>query len=66
MLKSRKTQKKLAMTITAVLAGGSVFGACETRLRTALVDGSKNYIFSLFNPELLLNSSNNLFNLSGS
>ena len=54
------------MTITAILAGGSVFGACETRLRTALVDGSKNYILSLFNPELLLDANNNLFNLSGS
>lgn len=65
MLKSRKTQKKLAITITAILAGGSVFGACETRLRTALVDGSKNYIFSLFNAESFLNANSNLFNLSG-
>lgn len=66
MLKSRKTQKKLAMTITAILAGGSVFGACETRLRTALVDGSKDFIFSLFNPQLFLDTNSNLFNLSGS
>ena len=65
MLKSRKTQKKLATTITAILAGGSMFGACETRLRTALVDGGKNYIFSLFNPQLLLDSNSNLLNLSG-
>ena len=42
------------MTVAAALAGGSVFGACETRFRTALVDGTKNYFFTLLDPELFL------------
>ncbi len=34
----------------AVLAGGSLFQTCETRLRDAFVQGTRDYISVLLNP----------------
>jgi hypothetical protein len=40
--------------MAAALAGGSLFSACDTRLRDAAVDGSKSYLFSLLDPTALI------------
>ncbi len=45
---------KLALAMAAALAGGSLFSACDTRLRDAAVDGSKSYLFSLLDPTTLI------------
>lgn len=37
---------KLRSAVVAALAGGSVFGACEARLKDALVGGSTSYLLS--------------------
>lgn len=50
-------RRKLRMarwTLTAALAGGSLFGACEVRLKDAIVGGSKDYLSSLLSPENVL------------
>jgi hypothetical protein len=46
--------RKLRWTLTAALAGGSLFGACEVRLRDAIVGGSKDYLSSLLSPDSVL------------
>jgi len=38
------------MTLAAALAGGSLLSTCETRLKDAVVGGTKNYFFSLLSP----------------
>ncbi len=42
------------MSLAAVLAGGSLFGACEARLKDAVVNGSKDYLAALLDPTLVL------------
>ncbi len=42
------------MSLAAALAGGSVFGACEARLKDAVVNGSKDYLAALLDPTLVL------------
>lgn len=41
---------KVRWTLTAALAGGSLLGACEVRLRDAFVGGSKDFLGSLLSP----------------
>ena len=48
--------RKLRWTFTAALAGGSLFGACEVRLRDAIVGGSKDFLRSLLDPTNILES----------
>lgn len=36
--------------LAATLAGGTLFGTCDIRMRTALVDGTKLFLISLLNP----------------
>jgi hypothetical protein len=43
------------MTVAAALAGGSMLSTCDTRLRDAVVSGSKDYFFSLLNPNTIVN-----------
>lgn len=40
--------------MVAVLASGSMFQTCETRLRDAFVLGTKDYVLSLFDPQNVL------------
>ena len=47
-------RSRLAMSLAAALAGGSVFGACEARLKDAVVNGSKDYLAALLDPTLVL------------
>lgn len=65
MLQSRNTRSKLAMTIAAALASGSLFGACEIRLHNAIVDGSKNFVFTLLDPALFSNLFDDVFDTQG-
>ncbi|MGB2986353.1 MAG: hypothetical protein WBE26_10765 [Phycisphaerae bacterium] len=42
---------KLAMTLAAALTGGSMLSTCQTRIKDAVIDGSKDYLFNtLLNP----------------
>lgn len=41
-------------SMVAVLASGSMFQTCETRLRDAFVMGTKDYVLSLFDPQNVL------------
>ena len=40
----RQVLRKVRWTLTAALAGGSLFGACEIRLHDAIVGGSKDFL----------------------
>jgi len=61
----RRRLSRARWILTAALAGGSLFGACEVRLRDAIVGGSKDFLRSLFDPTNILESlsqdSNNAF-----
>ena len=47
-------RRKLAMTLAAALAGGSMLSTCETRLKDAVVGGTKDYFFSILNPTTIV------------
>lgn len=44
MTNQRRRLRKVHWTLTALLAGGSLFGACEIRLHDAIVGGSKDFL----------------------
>ncbi|MCH7926352.1 MAG: hypothetical protein IIC51_12540 [Planctomycetes bacterium] len=47
MTRSNKNRfRRVALGLAAVLSGGSVFGACEARLKSAFVDGTTSFIQS--------------------
>lgn len=52
----RQFLRKVRWMLTAALAGGSLFGACEVRFRDAIVSGSKDYLRSLLDPTNILQS----------
>ncbi len=48
---TRTRMTRWSRTIVAALAGGSLLGACDARVRDAFVQGSKDYLFNtLLNP----------------
>jgi len=52
----RRKLRTARWTLTAALAGGSLFGACEVRLKDAFVGGSKDYVSSLLSNEDVLSA----------
>lgn len=42
----KKHSRRVALALAAALSGGTVFGACEARLKDAFVDGSTSFIQS--------------------
>ncbi len=44
MTNQRRRIRKVHWMLTAALAGGSLFGACEIRLHDAIVGGSKEFL----------------------
>ena len=42
--------------VAATLAGGTLFGTCQTRVHDALIDGSKNFFYQLLDPSNLIDS----------
>lgn len=50
----RQVLRKLRWTLTAALAGGSLFGACEVRIHDAVVGGSKDFVSSILTSEEVL------------
>jgi hypothetical protein len=40
--------------LIALLAGGSLFSACETRFRDAIISGTKGYLSGLFDAPAIL------------
>ena len=54
MTNRQRMLRKVRWTLTAALAGGSLFGACEVRFRDAIVSGSKDYLRTLLDPTSIL------------
>ena len=51
-LVSPTRRKSMTALLAATLAGGSLFSAtCETRVRDAIVGGTKTYVFGLLTPQ---------------
>jgi len=46
-------RRSALLSLAAMLAGGTSFTSCDTRVRTAAVGGAKNFVFSLFDPTFL-------------
>ena len=42
----RTSRSGLTFAALAALAGGTLFGACEMRIRDAVVGGTKNFLFT--------------------
>lgn len=51
---ARSGRQRLLRSLVAILASGSLFQTCETRLRDAFVTGTRDYVLSLLNPETFL------------
>ncbi len=51
-----RRRSRLAMTVAAALAGGSMLTTCESRLRDAVVNGSKDYLFSILDPNAIVDA----------
>lgn len=48
---TRATQSKIAKTLAAVLAGGTILGTCQTRFKESVVSGSRDYLlYTLLDP----------------
>ncbi len=43
----------LAVSLSLLLAGGSLFGACQARFRDAAVSGAKDLLFTLLSPDTI-------------
>ena len=54
MTRRARTRSKLAAMLMATLAGGSLFASCQTRLRDAAVQGTKNYLFGVLDPNVFI------------
>lgn len=48
--------RRYGLILAAALSGGTTITSCDTRVRRDLVDGTKAWIFSLFDPNLILDS----------
>ena len=47
-MKTRTSRSKVLVLLVA-LCGGSLLSSCTARIDTALIDGSKNFLFELLN-----------------
>lgn len=47
-------RSKLGLTLAAALAGGSLLGTCQTRLKDAVVGGSTDYLYTLLDPTAIV------------
>ncbi len=56
MRKSRPRARlsRLALTLAAALASGSLLSTCQTRLKGAVVSGTKDYFFTLLDPAAII------------
>lgn len=46
--------RRVGLTLCAALAGGTTLQTCETRLRDAIVTGTRGYISALLDPTNLI------------
>ena len=54
MKRSNRKWTSLVLTLTATMAGGSLLTSCQGRFFDAVVTGSKDFLFTLFDPAGLL------------
>lgn len=40
--------------VAAMLAGGTLFATCETRIHDSLITGTKNFLYTLLDPSNLV------------
>lgn len=45
-----KPNRKWAILLSTLMAGGTLFSTCQTRLRDASIQGTKDFIFTILNP----------------
>ena len=46
----KKTRRRILIAVTTVLAGGTLFGTCEMRVRDALVNGAQTVVSQVLDP----------------
>jgi hypothetical protein len=46
--------RSFVLTVVAVLAGGSAFTSCDTRMKSAVLGGAENFVYGLLDPSLWL------------
>ncbi len=47
-------RSKLGLTLAAALAGGSLLGTCQARVKDAIVGASTDYLFTLLDPPAIV------------
>ena len=52
MVRARTRIARVVLGFVASIAGGSLFGACETQLKEAFVDGSTQLVLGLLDPSM--------------
>jgi hypothetical protein len=48
--RSYRRTSRIGCVLAAALAGGTVFTSCDTRVREAVIGGSKDFLFTLLSP----------------
>ncbi len=61
MTQSRTYRAKIAASLAVALAGGTVMSTCQTRIKDGVIDGSKDFLFTQFNPAVDGTFANQLF-----
>lgn len=51
-----RASRKLMVTLLIGLSGGTMFSTCQSRLRDATVNASKDFVLSLFDPQTIITS----------
>jgi hypothetical protein len=52
---TRATQVRIAKTLAAALAGGTLMGTCQTRFKESVVQGTRDYLlYTLLDPTTLV------------
>ncbi len=53
MNRKQTASRRAAFAIAAMLCGGSTFTSCDTRVRTSVVAGMKDFVFGLLDPQFV-------------
>jgi hypothetical protein len=56
-MRASSRRGKALRLLAALVAGGTLFGNCQMRMKNSLVDGTKTWFFGLLDPSNLLQDS---------
>ena len=56
-MKNRGKRSRIAMLLATTLAGGTLFGTCELRVRDAFVNGAQIFVSQALDPTNFLDLS---------